>query len=201
MAEELQALLDRIQRDGVAKAEAEADRIVGEAKAKAADIVARAQADEAAAKARAEDEARLFQERAEANVRQAARDVVLGVRKSLDDTLSRLLLAKVSGALDTPFLQKTLADLLPRYAASPDGASGVAAEVPAAQAQALRDALVASAQAEAAGAGLDIRADDDLTAGFRVLLQNGRVEYDFSDEAIRDEMSRILRPELAKLLA
>lgn len=200
MAEELQALLDRIQTEGVAKAEAEAARIVAEAEKKAADIVAKAKAGEASAKERAEAEAKLFQERAEANIRQAARDVVLGVRKSVDDTLDRLLLAKVSGAMDTAFVQKTLAALLPAYASSDEAADGVTVSVPAAQVDAVRDALVGSLQSEAAK-GLEVKADDDLTAGFRVTLAGGRVEYDFSAESIRSEMSRLLRPELAKLLS
>lgn len=199
MAEELQALLDKIQMEGVAKAEAKAAEIVAEAKKQAAKIVADAKAEEAAAKERVENEAKLFQERAEANVRQAARDVVLGVRKSVDDTLDRLLLAKVSGAMDATFVQKTLADLLPRYAASADAKDGIGVAVPPAQVAAIRDALLATLQGEAAK-GVDIQSDDDLTAGFCVTLAGGRVEYDFSDDAIRAEMSRMLRPELAKLL-
>ena len=199
MAEELQALLDRIQTEGVAKAEAEAARIVAEAKKKASDIVAAAKAEEAAAKERSAAEAKLFQERAEANVRQAARDVVLGVKKSVDDTLGRLLLAKVSGAMDAAFVQKTLAALLPQYAAAPDAADGVGVVVPPEQAAAVRDALIGAFQGEAAK-GIDVQSDSELTAGFRVVLAGGRIEYDFSDEAIREEMSRMLRPELAKLL-
>lgn len=199
MAEELQSLLNRIQAEGVAKAEAEAARIVAEAKAKAADLIARAKADEAAAKERAEAEAKLFQERAEANIRQAARDVVLGVQKSVEDTFARILLAKVSGAMDAPFVQKILAALLPQYAAGEDAKAGIGVQVPEAHVAALRDALVGAFQAEASK-GLDVRSDSDLTAGFRVTLAGGRIEYDFSDEAVCEEMSRLLRPELAKLL-
>ncbi len=199
MAEELQALLDRIQTEGVAKAEAEAARILAEAKKKAEAIVQGAKAEESAARERVSAEAEQFQERAEANVRQAARDVVLGVRKSVDETLDRLLLAKVSGALDTAFVQKTLSSLLPLYASSADAADGIGVEVPEAQVAAVRDALLGTLQAEAAK-GLDVHSGDGLTAGFRVTLAGGRVEYDFSDAAICEEMSRMLRPELAKLL-
>lgn len=199
MAEELQALLDRIQTEGVAKAEAEADRILAEAKKTAETIVANAKAEETAARERSAAEAEQFRERAEANVKQAARDVVLGVRKSVDDTLDRLLLAKVSGALDTAFVQKALSSLLPVYAASADAADGVGVEVPEAQVAAVRDALLGTLQAEAAK-GLNVRSGDGLTAGFRVTLAGGRVEYDFSDAAIAEEMARLLRPELAKLM-
>lgn len=195
MAEQLQALLDRIQTEGVAKAEAEAARIVDEAKKKAADIVAKASAEESAAKERIAADAAQFQERAEANVRQAARDVVLGVEKSVHDTLDRLLLAKVSSALDGDTVRRLVAEVVPRFAQDGDAV----VELPAAQAAALRDALLAELQS-AAAKGVDIRSDDDLAAGFRVSLAGGRVEYDFSADAIRAEMSRMLRPELAKLL-
>lgn len=196
MAEQLQALLDRIQTEGVAKAEAEAARIVEEAKKKAADIVAKARAEETAAKERAETEAAQFRDRAEANVRQAARDVVLGVDKSIHDTLDRLLLAKVSAALDSDTVRRLVAEVVPQFAKGGDAAVALAP----AQATTLRDALLAELQG-AAAKGVDIRSDDDLAAGFRVSLAGGRVEYDFSANAIREEMSRMLRPELAKLLA
>ena len=195
MAEDLQALLDRIQTEGVAKAEAEASRIVEEAKKKATDLVAKAHAEESAAKERVAAEAAQFQERAEANVRQAARDVVLGVEKSVHDTLDRLLLAKVSSALDADTVRRLIAEVVPQFAKSGD----VAVELPAEKAAALRDALLAELQG-AAVKGVEIRSADDLAAGFRVSLAGGRVEYDFSADAIREEMSRMLRPELAKLL-
>ena len=195
MAEDLQALLDRIQTEGVAKAEAEAARIVEEAKKKAADLVAKARAEESAAKERVAAESAQFQERAEANIRQAARDVVLGVEKSVHDTLNRLLLAKVTDALDADTVRRLVTEVVPQFAKSGDVAVGLAP----AQTAALRDALLAELQG-AAAKGIEIRSDDDLAAGFRVSLAGGRVEYDFSAAAICEEMSRILRPELAKLL-
>ena len=195
MAEDLQALLDRIQTEGVAKAEAEAARIVEEAKKKAADLVAKARAEESAAKERVAAESAQFQERAEANIRQAARDVVLGVEKSVHDTLNRLLLAKVTDALDADTVHRLVMEVVPQFAKSGD----VAVDLAPAQTAALRDALLAELQG-AAAKGIEIRSDDDLAAGFRVSLAGGRVEYDFSAPAIREEMSRILRPELAKLL-
>ena len=44
MAEQLQGLLDRIQRDGVDKAKAEAETIIADARIKAADLIADAEA-------------------------------------------------------------------------------------------------------------------------------------------------------------
>ena len=51
MSEDLQSLLEKINREGVEKARAEADKIIADAKAKAADIVKAANAEAAKAKA------------------------------------------------------------------------------------------------------------------------------------------------------
>ena len=58
MSEDLQSLLEKINREGVEKARAEADKIIADAKAKAADIVKTAQAEAAKSKADAEKAAR-----------------------------------------------------------------------------------------------------------------------------------------------
>ena len=96
MAEELQSLLDRIQSEGVAKAEARAAEIVAEAEKKAAEIRAAAEADAAT-----------LQSRAEQSLQQAARDVRLQVGAAIQETLERVLLKDVRAALADPaFLQR-----------------------------------------------------------------------------------------------
>jgi vacuolar-type H+-ATPase subunit E/Vma4 len=198
MAEELQALLDRIQNEGVAKAEAESNRILDEAKSHAADILAKARAEEAEARKRAEEESRQFRERAEASVRQAARDVLLEVETAVRDTLDRLLLAKVSGSFGDSSVRDAVRELLLRYARGADGGD-VAFSLSPELCHAVRDSLLADLR-QAAAQGVEVRPDDDLGAGFRVALQGGRVEYDFSARAIAEEMGRLLRPELARLV-
>ncbi len=199
MAADLQALLDKIQTEGVDKAETEARRIVDEARQKAATIVAEAEKQQASAKAAAETEARLLQSRAEQSIRIAARDVLLGVSASLDQTLKRLLLDKISSALTPEFLQTFVADVIKSYAESPDAAQGIEVRIPPAQADQLRDYLLQSFRESAAG-GIRVSPDSDTSAGFRVSLADGRIEHDFSAPAIQAAMARLLRPALADLL-
>ena len=78
--EDLQSLLEKINRDGVEKAEAEAKKIVAAAQAKADEIVKNAQAAAAKAKAEAQTESEAYAARAAETVRQSARDIVLGVK-------------------------------------------------------------------------------------------------------------------------
>ena len=64
MSEDLQSLLEKINREGVEKARTEADKIIADAKAKAADIVKTANAEAAKAKTDAEKTAADYAARA-----------------------------------------------------------------------------------------------------------------------------------------
>ena len=97
--EDIQSLLEKINREGVEKAEAEAKRIVDAAKAKAAEIVADARAEAERAKAEAEKTSAAYAERAEETIRQRARDIVIGTRESVSALLENLLAKDVSAAL------------------------------------------------------------------------------------------------------
>ena len=193
MAEELQSLLDKIQSEGVAKAEARAAEIVAEAEKKAADVVAEAERKAAETRAAAEADAATLQSRAEASLRQAARDVRLQVGAAIQETLERVLLKDVRATLADPaFLQ--------RYVELAAKSAGGAAElrVPEDQAKALAE-YARARLAEEVGKGLKIAPDSDVTAGIRVVLDGGRVEHDFTDAAVMEALSRVVRPSLAKL--
>ena len=91
MSEDLQSLLERINREGVEKAKAEAERIVSEAKTKAAAIVKTAGEEAAKAKADAEKASADYAARAEETIRQAARDTILKVESSVTALLEKAL--------------------------------------------------------------------------------------------------------------
>ena len=85
MAEELQSLLDKINAEGVRKAEAEAARIIENAKKQAQDIRNEAEAEAAATMKNAADQAAALESRAEAAIKQAARDVLLQLQSELQN--------------------------------------------------------------------------------------------------------------------
>ena len=190
MAEELQQLLEKIQRDGVDKANAEAAAIVAKAKAEADTIVKKAQEDAAAAEAKGKADAEAYAARARETISQAARDTVLKVREDVTKLLTKLLAQDVSAALAT--------EAVPLAAAAvKELVTGSGAEV-AASAK-LVDALRAQLAAQAQN-GVKVVADEMTGAGFTVKLDNGRVEHDFTDAAISEALAQRLRADLAKLL-
>ncbi len=190
MAEELQQLLEKIQRDGVDKANAEAAAIVAKAKAEAEAIVKKAQEDAAAAEAKGKADAEAYAARARETISQAARDTVLKVKEDVTKLLTQLLAQDVSAALAT--------EAVPLAAAAvKELVTGSGAEVAASAkfVDALRAQLAAQAQN-----GVKVVADEMTGTGFTVKLDNGRVEHDFTDAAISEALAQRLRPDLAALL-
>jgi len=190
MAEELQQLLEKIQRDGVDKANAEAAAIVAKAKAEADTIVKKAQEDAAAAEAKGKADAEAYAARARETISQAARDTVLKVKEDVTKLLTQLLAQDVSAALAT--------EAVPLAAAAvKELVTGSGAEV--ATSAKLVDALRAQLAAQAQN-GVKVVADEMTGTGFTVKLDNGRVEHDFTDAAISEALAQRLRSDLAALL-
>ena len=190
MAEELQQLLEKIQRDGVDKANAEAAAIVAKAKAEADAIVKKAQEDAAAAEAKGKADAEAYAARARETIGQAARDTVLKVKDDVSNLLTKLLAQNVSAALATeavPLAAAAVKELVT------NGDAEVATSAK------LVDALRAQLAAQAQN-GVKVVADEMTGAGFTVKLDNGRVEHDFTDAAISEALAQRLRADLAKLL-
>ena len=190
MAEELQQLLEKIQRDGVDKANAEAAAIVAKAKSEAEALVKKAQEDAAAAEAKGKADAEAYAARARETISQAARDTVLKVKDDVTKLLTQLLAQNVSAALAT--------EAVPLAAAAvKELVTGSGAEV--ATSAKLVDALRAQLAAQAQN-GVKVVADEMTGAGFTVKLDNGRVEHDFTDATISEALAQRLRADLANLL-
>ena len=190
MAEELQQLLEKIQRDGVDKANAEAQSIVDKAKKEAQSIVDKAKEEAAAATAKAEADAKAFGERANTTIKQAARDTVLEVRESVNRFFERLLAQDVKVAL-ADNAAALAADAVKALAAGADAQVAANAQL----AEALRAQFAAGA-----AKGVTVVTDESVGTGFSVRLDGGRVEHDFSEKAITAALAKRLRPDLAKLV-
>ena len=188
MAEELQSLIEKINRDGVEKASAEAARIVSAAKDQATAIISAAKDEAAKASAAAEAEAKASAERAKETLRQAARDAVISVEAAVTSMLERLLAANVDAALSDPATAAALAGEAVREIVSA-GELHTGTKI----AEALRSQLAAKAD-------FTVIMDETIGSGFTVKLDGGRVEHDFTGATVASELAKRLRPDLAALM-
>lgn len=199
MTEDLQQLLDRIRREGVEKAQAEAKAIVDAARKEAADITAKAKADADALRKDAEKDAKAFEARAEQQVRQAVRDVNLQVAQDLEKVVMSLLNKDVKAAMaDGATLKQWISQAVSAYLKGGEKeievelGGSAAAQVAALQKE-LRDA---AATAE----GVTVTGSAAFPEGFTIRLAGGRVEQCFTADAVTDALARLLRPQVAALL-
>ena len=188
MSEDLQSLLEKINRDGVEKAQSAATAIIAEAEAKAKSIVAAAKDEAARAVADAERQSAEYAARANETIRQAARDTVLKVECAVEALLVKLLAGSVDKALADP---ATAAKLAGQAIAEAAGGAEIACG------QKLAHALKAQLKAQK---NVTVVLDENFGTGFAVRLEGGRVEHSFSGEAITGELAKRLRADLAALL-
>ena len=188
MAEELQGLIEKINRDGVEKANAEAERIVAEAKKRAEAIVKEAKDEAAKAAETAKKESELSAERAKETLRQAARDAVISVEEAVTRLLERLLAANVDAALADPGTAAAIAgDAVKSLVGTGEVSAGPKI------AEALKAQL-------AAKGSFTVVMDETLGSGFTVKMDGGRVEHDFTGATVSAELAKRLRPDLAALM-
>ncbi|MBO7166886.1 MAG: hypothetical protein J6V88_05100 [Kiritimatiellae bacterium] len=190
MSEELQNLLDKIQRDGIDKANADAEKIIADAKAQANEIVKKAKADADQEIARSDAEQKAFALRASETIRQAARDVVLEVEGAVTTLLTKLLTENVNAALSDPdTVKKLAAETITAFSSNEDVTIATGEKF----VEAIRAELVAKQN-------IKIITDELAETGFSVRLDGGRVEHEFTGEAIAAALSKRLRPQLASLI-
>jgi len=186
--EDLQSLLEKINREGVEKADAEAKRIIDEAKSKASAIIKEAEEAASKSKAEADKASEAYANRAKETISQSARDVVIGVKDAVTALLEKLLTKDVDAALKD---EKTAADLVAAAIKDLTGPGEIAA--PSKIAAALKAQL-------ASKPNFTVVTDDSLGAGFTVKLDGGRIEHSFTAEVIAAELAKRLRPDLAALV-
>jgi V/A-type H+-transporting ATPase subunit E len=186
--EDLQSLLEKINREGVEKAEKKAKEIIAEAEAKSAALLAESRLKAEKTVQDAIKESAQYSERAAETIRQASRDVVIESLGALTRSLEKVLFSSVSETLEDGETLKSLVSGLLKSLAS--GGEITASEKTA--------KLLAS---ELAGKGeFKVVTDETLGAGFTVRVDGGRIEHSFTAETFAAEIAKRLRPDLAKIV-
>jgi V/A-type H+-transporting ATPase subunit E len=185
MAEELQSLLERINQEGVMKAEAEKAGIIADARKEAAEIITEAEKNAAAIIAEAEKNAAEIKERTLSALEQSRRDILLQLRKELSSRLHESILDASAAALAPEFMAQLVKELALAFAAAPDSVITVRASVKEAAAldQALRCAL-----ADSFAKTPQVFPGKEIKGGMEVSFDGGKCFYDFTLDAVSDLM-------------
>jgi len=111
MAEELQGLLERLHNETVKKADEESNKIISSAKAEAEKIISQAKVDAELQKKRADEDAISSEARAKSAIQQAARDIILALKSSLNQRLGNLVKGSIAQAMTPDFMGKIILEM------------------------------------------------------------------------------------------
>ncbi|HMP73081.1 MAG TPA: HrpE/YscL family type III secretion apparatus protein [Kiritimatiellia bacterium] len=197
MAEELQSLIERIQREAVDTGEKEAARIVAQAREKAAALVKEAEEKAGALHRKAEQEAAQFMERSERALEQAARDILITVGTGVETLLGQVVREGVDKGMTPEVIQTMLVKLVAGF--GPDRDNRL--EILLSEEDKTRlEGYFATALAAKLREGVELHPSSKIVKGFRVSVSGESAVHDFSREAIAESLAHFLRPRLAEIV-
>ena len=198
MSEELQSLLEKINSDGIMKANAERDAIVAKAKSEAAAIVAAAKKEAADLRTQAAADAETLQKRAESAISQAARDVVLKLKAELGARISAAVEGAAEEAMTPEFMAELIKALGTQFLNDPDAELTVITAVRDASKldAALKGALAASLKKQPR-----VLAEPTIKGGMEVNFSGSELFFDFSTEALTELLAAYTAPRIAAIFS
>ncbi len=200
MPEELQSLLEKINEEGVKKAEEtknkiigdaglEAEKIVSEAKAKADDIVKRAQTD-----------ADTVKSRSEAAVRQAVRDIVITLQGEILNRFKNVVKETSADAMTPDLMGKIILEMVRNYnAKNPSGEADIELILPKKDLDAM-EKLFKTSLVNSLKKNPEISLGQNFAAGVKISFKGDDVFFDFSDDAISEMICAYVGPRLASVI-
>jgi vacuolar-type H+-ATPase subunit E/Vma4 len=194
MSEHIQPLLERIQSEGLKKAESERETLLEQARTEADGIVESAKREAEEIRQQAESDAESTRRRGQATLEQAARDLLLRLRTEINRQLTLAAHTAASSALSSTDL---VAALIQERVKSTSGE--VTVETNPELGEQLK-ALLPALLKDAGAAGGQVVMHPKSGAGFELRFSDSAEGVDVSAEAVADWLSSLVRPGLASLL-
>lgn len=195
---QLQELIDKIKKDGVASAEQEAKAIKENAQKEADSIIAQAKekADSIVKEAQGET-ARLEKASIDA-IKQASRNLLISFRDGITAELSAIIETETKTAYSKSLLEKLIPETVKIWASKAE-VSDISVLLPESELSELKSSLTSILKAEVEK-GLEIKPDKTLNGGFRIGMKNGVSFYDYSAESVAELFASYLNPKVAQIM-
>ncbi|HAC31492.1 MAG TPA: V-type ATP synthase subunit E [Treponema sp.] len=198
MDTQVEELIDRIKRDGVAAAENSASKTISEAQKEAEKIISNAKAEADKIIRQAKDETERLQKSGEDAIRQAGRNLLIAFRDSIQKELSTLVNGEVSSVYSKDMLVKLVPEVIKEWVKN-TSAEDVSVLLNEKDLKQVEDGLKAALKAEISK-GLTLGVDNSVAAGFRIGVKDGAAFYDYSADSVAELFSSYLNPRIAKLM-
>ena len=197
MEVQLSELIEKIKKEGIEFAQAEAAKLKAEADAQAQKIVENAKREADAMITQAKEEARRSEIAGIAALEQASRNLILAFKVEIQAILNNITTEAVSSAYSSAVITEILPQLVKNWAAK--NADSLTVLLSEGDLKKLDNAFMAGLASTLKG-GVEIKAVKKLDRGFHIVEKDGSVFYDFSAESVAAMLSAYLNPKLAEIL-
>jgi len=197
MEQQIQDLVESIKRDGINEAEKKSAEIIAAAQEKAKNIIAESEKEATSIIEKAQKEVSVMENSGKEAVKQASRDVILSLKKSIYEHMDRLLTTKVKSSITDKQLVSLIVQVVKEGL---EDSSQTTIEVNSEQIASLEESLRGELEKELK-AGLTIKPVPQVEVGFRLSDKSGSSYYDFSDEEISSLLKPFLNTAISQILS
>lgn len=195
---QLQDLIDKIKKDGVAKAESDASEIIRKAEDKAKSIISDAEKKADDMIRSSKNEIARLEKASEDAIAQASRNMLLTFRNSLVEELDRLIKDETEKAYSKTMLKTLIPETVKAWSKNAE-AGKLSVLLSEKDCKDLEDEFKDALKTEIAK-GLEIKPDKSITSGFRIGVDNGNAYYDYSADSVSDLFAAYLNPRVAAIM-
>ncbi len=200
MPEELQSLLERIQEEGVRKADSEKDRIIADAKTEADKILADAKKKAADIVKKSEKDAKRNEERAADTIRQAARDVVLALNAELQERLKAVAKECIGESMNPDFMGKLILEMQKNYINRTKGTEPEIDVLLNEKDLGKMEILLKASLIEELKCRPELSIGHDFASGLKIGFKGNDLFFDFSDDALAEIICAYVGPRLTAVI-
>jgi V/A-type H+/Na+-transporting ATPase subunit E len=198
MDSRVQEIIEKIKREAVDEAKAEAANLLAEAETTRQQILAEAEKDARSIVEQARQEAKRTQEAGNAALQQAARTLIRAFRGEIEKLLAETVRSEVQAAYDEETLKRVLPLVLEAWADK--DSDDLTVLLPETELENLRAWAAVHLNKKLSG-GVELKPIKGCKAGFRIMEKDGTAYYDFSAEAVAEMLSAYLNNHMAGLVA
>ena len=195
----LDALIKKVQAEGIDEANRKAEEIIKQAKGRAAAIIDDACKEAEVLHKKAEEEIKTKEENSRKSLDQAARDTVLTVQNSLAELFESLIQKKCSQNLTEENLSSFIRLIIKGWQKDRDKSPDFEILLNQKDRDALFEGFLASLKDEIKS-GVELKAHPDIEAGFRFGAKGEHMFYDFTDQGIAEVLAAYLNPRFKDLI-
>jgi V/A-type H+-transporting ATPase subunit E len=201
MEKKLQALLDKVYEEGVAKGQEVASAVIKDAERKAAKIREEAERDAAELRKRAQDDAEELKRNVASELKLSAEQALSALKQQISGLITSKAISEPIGQAfsDEAFLKDMILTLTKKWGPSENGSADLAVLLPPDQQEALQK-YFSSKSKEVLDHGFRIDIDPQLEKGFRIGPADGSYVISFTDKDFETFFMDYLRPRTKALL-